>query len=536
MAGWRFALAAALVMAGISGLSCLARAATPAAASRPVRIIYLAGSSAYLDAGASEGFMTGDTLVVRRLGSEVAMLVVSDVSSHRAACDTLLTRTALRTGDEVRVIGRAPRPEAAAAEPGAGAASIADSSAAPIAAKAPRARPWLRGRAGARWMSASAEGSVRVDQPMLDLRLDGGSGETVFSGGLDLRGRQILRTSSNGDEARDTEARVYRAQFNWRQPGVPLQFSAGRLTSPSLALVSLFDGGLIQASRGTWKAGVFGGTQPEPAHMGWSKRVTEYGGFVETHQRGFPERRWQAGLGAVSSYEAGQSSRDFVFTQGFYRDAWASGSWLQEADILRPYKRGPNDAGFSLTSTFLSAQAQVTPQFSLQSGYDNRRNVRLWRDRVTPETEFDDRYRQGVWAGGLARFRFGLTVSGDRRWNRGGGDNATVSSGSAELRARRWRGVSLRGRWSRFDSDLTESRLVAGSLGLNPTAASHVEFSAGRRTTALAGGGSDAPVGWWGASTDLSLWRRWFMDASYETARGELEHTTQFYAGISRRL
>jgi len=538
----------ALVLAAAAG----AAPARAAAAPRAMRIVYLTGGSAYVDGGALEGLFAGDTLAVRRRGSEIALLRVSDLSSHRAACDTLLTRTALAVGDEVRVVGRAAGAAANPADPAAadsastasgsgdgdaGLAGSAELESPPAGeARAPRPRPWLRGRAGARWMSASAEGSVRLRQPMLDLRLDGGSESSPVAVGLDVRGRQTLRTSSAGESHRDAEARVYRAAATWRRPDGVASFTAGRLASPALATVSLFDGGLFETGTGRWKAGAFAGTQPEPVHMGWSGRVSEYGAYVEARPIGAPARRWQAGLGAVTSYDGGSSNRDFLFAQGFYRDRRVSGSWLQEADILRPWKRVAGEPGFSLTSTFLSSQLQLAPAFALQGGYDNRRNVRLWRDRVTPETEFDDRYRQGVWAGGVARLDWGLMLAGDRRWNRGSGEDATVTSGTVDLRARRLRALSLRGRWSEFRSDLSESRLMAGSLGVSPTALSRFEVSLGRRTSALAQSTPDAPVRWWGASADLTFGRRWFLDASFEVARGDQERNSQVYAGLSRRL
>ena len=36
---------------------------------------------------------------------------------------------------------------------------------------------------------------------------------------------------------------------------------------------------------------------------------------------------------------------------------------------------------------------------SLNAGWDSRRNVRLYRDLVSPATDFDDTYRQGYWGG-----------------------------------------------------------------------------------------------------------------------------------------
>ena len=190
---------------GLATSAAPVHAAGPAESSlwRATRIVYLAGGSVYLDAGTADGLAVGDSLVVRRLGSEIALLRVTDVSSHRAACDTLLTRAALQVGDAVRRIG-APHAEGAPPADSSLAALPTDSTrATPRSPDSPvvvarHARSWLRGRAGARFLSASAGSAVSVRQPMLDLTLAGGDDSTSTTAILDVRGRRTVRTSSEG--------------------------------------------------------------------------------------------------------------------------------------------------------------------------------------------------------------------------------------------------------------------------------------------------------------------------------------------------
>ena len=384
-------------------------------------------------------------------------------------------------------------------------------------------------------MSASSGSSVRVSQPMLDLHAESGDETTPWNAALDVRGRRTLRTSG-ALSREDTEARVYRASFGWCDPRSGVVASAGRIASPSLASVSLFDGGLVETGKGRWRAGAFGGTQPDPDRMRWSSRIREAGAFVEARSAAGAARRWQAGAGAVSSWDRTISDRDFLFGQGWYQDRRWSASWLQEADVVRPWKRVPGEAGFSFTSTFVTTQVNVGPRFSVRGGYDGRRNVRLWRDRITPETEFDDRYRQGVWTGGTARLPAGVTLAADRRWSQGGGEDATVSNGSLELRPRVRTAPALRTRWSEYRSDLSSTRLLAGSLGCQPVERAYVEASGGERRTTLIGAAADPPVRWWGATADVTIGQRWFADFSWEASKSSLESTSQLYAGLSRRL
>ena len=541
----RLALRAVLA-AGLLALLAGLFAAGPARAAesslwKAIRVVYVAGGSVYLDAGSADGLAVGDSVVVRRLGSEIALLRVSDVSSRRSACDTLLTRSAIHVGDEARRIGLPHAPGAPAADSSLAALPADSTRAAPrppdaLGVVARPSRPWLRGRAGARWLSASAGPAVKVQQPMLDLSLAGGDDSTSTSAILDVRGRRTVRTSSEGLSNHDSEARVYRASLAWRSDGDRTRFQAGRIASPSLVAVSLFDGALAETGTSRWRAGLFGGTQPDPDRMRWSGEISEFGGYLSAKSRPDSPRRWQTGAGAVSSYDHGRSNRDFLFGQGWYQDGRFTGSWLQEADVVRPWKRLAGEPGFSFTSTFLGGQVRVVPRITLQAGYDGRRSVRLYRDRVTPETEFDDRYRQGTWAGAIARLPSGVTLAGDQRWNRGAGENATVSDASAELRAPSRFAPALRGRWSEYRSDRSRTGLVVASFGAQPLPSAYVEASGGRRRTRLAGSAADPPVTWWGASSDLTLGRRWFADVSWEASKSSLERTTQVYAGLSRRL
>jgi hypothetical protein len=462
------------------------------------------------------------------------LLKVRDLYSQRASCDTLSTSGEIRVGDEAGFAAGG----AAAGVAAAPAESTASLPPAPVAGASPapmRARPWAQGRVGARWLSVRDAASNHFEQPMLDLRLDGGSDDATVAASLDLRGRRTAQVTGSGERS-DVETRVYRAAITWRPAGQRASITAGRIASPSLAPVSLFDGALIESAARRWRAGVFAGTQPDPSGMRISSAIREYGGYVETHQRPLARQRWTLGLGAVSSYDQGQPNRDFLFGQVFWQDPVVSASLLQEADIARGWKRAAGEPGFAPTSTFLTAQARATPWLTLQTGWDNRRSIRLWRDHLTPETEFDDAYRQGVWAGAGLRFPAGIALWGDQRWRTGAGERATTSSGMLELSRPAWRGLALRGRYSDFRDDPIRSRLTSASIGVDPHFGTHVEISGGERRTDDLGLGAGDRVRWWSADGDVSLGRLWYATLSGQRERGEFGTTSQIFAGLSRRL
>jgi hypothetical protein len=187
------------------------------------------------------------------------------------------------------------------------------------------------------------------------------------------------------------------------------------------------------------------------------------------------------------------------------------------------------------TSTFASASAPLTRWFALNGGYDNRRNVRLYRDRLTPETEFDDRYRQGAWLGGSLELWSHLRLDGDGRTN-GGADHARTASGGLEVHRLTRYSVSMNGRFSQFTSDASVSRLVTFRLGGAPVPPLHVQFSGGSRATTDQVSATRETVRWGSADFDLVFARRWFVSASIERDRGGLENLSQGYATLSWRF
>ena len=81
-------------------------------------------------------------------------------------------------------------------------------------------------------------------------------------------------------------------------------------------------------------------------------------------------------------------------------------------DFNGGWKRDAGERAASLTSTALSLQYRIRDDLEFRGSFDNRRNVRLARDRETPESDFDDTYRLGWsldsdWNPG-SRLRIGL--------------------------------------------------------------------------------------------------------------------------------
>lgn len=521
--------------------------ATPAAVAtrapsnglRTSRISYLAGASAYVDAGQMDGLTAGDTIEVVRDGRAIAHLRVTFVSSKRASCDTLWTRAAIALGDAARY--RSDFRRQAAVEDNARRAGVRGDSIrvaavlTPPKGRAATRSSRVRGRLGGRWLSVVSDGGNRYQQPALDLRADardqlGGHADAA----LDIRARRTVRSDDKGTVV-DQFSRVYRASTTLRDANNQRRFTLGRQSSPTLASISLFDGALLEWGDNRHTYGAFAGTQPEPLRFGWSGDLVEGGAFAEWHQKPLAAQRWSMSFGGVTSRRGAQVNRDFGFAQAWWFSKGASASVAQEVDVNSGWKRDLGEPLLSWTSTFATMRVPMTPQLALQTGYDNRRSVRLWRDRETPETDFDDRYRQGAWGGTTLELVQHVRSSAEYRTGSGGDHSDTWSVSGEVYRITRWQ-CNVRTRFSAFTSPGTESQLVSYGAGFDPLSQSHFEFNAGTRQTRDRLTGFEETERWQGMDLDLAVGGRWYVSGGWEQQKGQTGSTRQLQAGVSVRL
>jgi hypothetical protein len=537
------------------------------------KVAYLAGGSVYVDAGRLEGLRVGDSLQVTRAGKPVARLRVAYLSSHRAACDTLGTLAALQVGDVAAFVphaleGGAPAdstsagggataaPDSAAAAGGAPAGAVnpvAPGAAGPtapgVAALAvPRgtARPRpanprasrIHGRIGARFLTVQTGGGGRLTQPALDLRLDGsGLSGGPFDLALDFRGRRVTSRFPGQATLNDDRGLFYRFSLSTHDAAGRYRLTLGRQLSPALAPVNLFDGALAERHGTRWDFGVFSGAQPEPARLGISSAIVQGGGYAAWHQPPGATRRWSLVGGGISSYDHGNSNRDFGFLQAFYLGRITSATLEQELDWNRGWRRDLGQPTLQSTGTFLTTNLRPLSFLSLRGGFDNRRNVRLYRDRTTPENLFDDRYRQGAWAGAALDLFRHLRLTGDGR----------SSSIANTQRQDGWTGgiegyrftplnLTARARISRLSGAGLENSLDSYGVGIDLPAGSHVEVTAGRRVMKDQFLSIAERTQWEGADLDLTLLRQVYLNGSFENDHGGLSATRQAYFGLSWRF
>jgi hypothetical protein len=509
------------------------QSAEPAGTST-ARVTYVTGSTVYVDAGRDDGLAPGDTIEIVRGGEVVLTLKVTEVSNHRATCALPAGSPELVVGDEVRF-----RPSAAAA-----AAPVAAAAAAPTQKKSRSAArsAGFRGRVGLRYLGVRNRitGGTEYSQPGLDLRLDGNQ----ITGGpwslnVDVRTSRISRTGGTEDGTTDDRTRIYRIAASYGGVQSPWRITAGRQFSSDLASVAIFDGIAFSWNKRRWATGGFTGTQPDPLDFSYSSEIREHGAWFKFRNSTPTGKSWFVTTGLVGSYAGSEVNREFLYVQGRYTGRKFFVYGLQEVDFNRDWKKELEGESFSPTSSFVSLRWQALRALSLNAGYDNRRLVRLFRDRETPETEFDDAFRQGAWVGAMVNFARRYRISVDARGNTGGASAQDSQAYSMMFSAggfTRWN-IYAQARGTSFNTDLQEGVLASVSTGA--TFGRYVSL-------AINGGARDdnstideelsTTLAWFGVDLDIALARHWYFFLSVERNDGDFEDFDQIFTSVTYRF
>jgi hypothetical protein len=494
-------------------------------------ITYLTLSSAYVDAGTAEGLADGARLDVRRGDSTIAVLRAHFVATHKAVCEIVLATAPLAVGDSARFTPTGPTHDSIPAV----------ARRATPATGAQRRSGALRGRVGLFYLSVRPlDGSgAMFAQPSGDVRLMGsdlgGSGLGLLA---DVRSRRMVQTRADGlgTDAQD-QTRVYQAALSWQAPGSPVRLAAGRQFAPGIPAVGLVDGLSARLELRDWSGGVFAGTQPEPVNLGFSGTVTQLGAALARHSRSGDPTAWSVTTGVSGSYVHGAANREFLYVQGEYGTPRLSLYAAQEIDYYRPWRRVGGERALSPTSTFATVRVRVAAGFSVTAGVDNRRNVRLYRDVVNPETVFDDAFRRGVWAGLSTRLGPHVQASLDARTNRGGTtgpvDSYTLVVGATPSSPM---GVTLRSRSTRYTTTGRAGWLQSLAVGLEPWGRSDLELSGGWRLERDRTPGTTTSLRWLSADADVDLARAWYVMLSAYREWGGVGAYALVSGGLSYRF
>ena len=511
-------------------------------------ITFTSGAEIYVGAGRQDGLVEGAEVYVIRRDSVVSTLRVKFLSSRQASCEILRGATDVAVGDMVRYY-----PQLSSA----GTATIA------TRRRGPRklSGPGIHGRFGTRYLRATTKTDTAgtelshsgFNQPSFDVRINGlAIGGTDLGLAVDLRTRRTVTSSTGQSNRVDGHTRVYQASMFWGGPGAGFRTVVGRQYLSAVTSVSMFDGALLELNGSHLTFGAFGGVEPDPADLGFSKEIQDFGGYFQLHNKPASASVWSFSVGAVGSYtEGGHHNREFAFSQASFSNSYFSFYGLQEVDYYPESFRALGTSAIGWSSQYAQGSIRPARWLSFNGSYDRRQNVRLYRDAISPETQFDDAYRAG-YGGGIQLTGRRVRLGGDWRHSTGGtagGSNSYTGTFGLDRFTPLRLGFSARATLYQNQNDSTlanpgarrtTGKLFSGRLGFDPVSLIHVDLNAGLRREDNPNNTTMQKSTWYGADLDLILARAWFVSFSglrqQDPGNPGTSTTTQLYSSITWRF
>ncbi|MBU1699678.1 MAG: hypothetical protein KJ970_06950 [Candidatus Eisenbacteria bacterium] len=530
-------LSVANLLGALLLMGLIALIATPAFADTeappPAHVIYVTEHAVYLDVGTAMGFKVGDRFEVVRNDQAIARLEAAHLSSRKTACTLSEYTDRPAMGDLASPLGSDlswDTPLEALTDEADGIPS--DLTVQTMSLK----NTEFKGRIGARYWAVDDRTGRGLDyqQPSLTLRLEAGDiAGRSWDFYTDIRAKRTYRTLPDGSSPSSSRNRVYRLETIWDPEGSPWRISAGRQVSPDFAAVSLFDGIHVERRKEALSFGGFMGTQPDPADQGYSTDTFELGGFAKLETTHGGVRRSMTG-GLIGSYTKGELNREYLFLRGRFNNPKLNGYISQEIDFNRGWKADAGETGLTFTSTYAYLRYQLYKTFSLTGGFDNRRRVRLYRDRVTPETDFNDEFRQGAWIGVTKKLGRATRLSANAR-SRSGGIRSMTFYGWTEFPS--FNRLRLRVRSSGYENNYSEGWFHSVSVGGTIAKVLRWEGTHGIRREKRSGTGGDARnLHWTALDLDLTPARHWYLSLSGEVTKGDGDHHRTITTSTSFRF
>lgn len=530
----------------LTGVLLIALAAAPTTVAQGTgSVTYLTAEGFYLDVGTAAGLSVGDTVTVVREGQTVAKGQVLFVAETSASC--ALLEGEVREGDRARFLvpeGTALPERIEADPPQADEAQVPAVTRRTLDRSAP-ARPIneLDGRIALQLRSqVDDESGHDVMEPGISARLRlrnlFGSAHTLS---VRARSRRTVRDREVGSDLRDAwNNRVYEVALEYDDSDSPLGYRVGRITANRVRGIGSFDGACADYRvKEDWSVGTFAGLSPDPTTSRVNPDDVKAGAFVN-HQRGdWAGQRVDATLALAGSYHQGEIDEEFLYQQVRY--SWGRSLSLYESAELALNRGWRGDEGAStleLDNILLSARWQPIDMLSLDGGYDNRRILRTWETRDTPDSLFDGSVREGWRLGAAARLTrdLRLSVQGNLRSVEGEADNTLTGHARISHRDMWSSGVAVDVRVAYYDSPYSTG--VQPSLALARYVARRVRVSVegGLRRYDYTGSDDSRTDAWIRPALSSSIGQRLYGQAYVEFTRGDMENTTRGFVELGYRF
>lgn len=508
-------------------------------------ISYLTADGFFIGSGSSSGLAAGDTVRVLRNDELVAQGRVLFTADASASCELIEgDLDKLRVGDIVHFtvpqrmldpVDESPVYSATPATPA--------TSASPARTVAERKPMSLRGRIGLQLRYTGTDDDNRdLAEPGLTARL---RMDDLFGTALrfELRGRS--RYQMRDSEAETTypdpwNNRIYEASLQMDDPASALGYRVGRVYARAVSGIGVFDGAYVDYDvADSWTVGAFGGLRPDPSTSRVNSDEVKTGVFVQ-HTRGdWSSQRIDASLAFAGSYHQGEIDEEFLYQQVRY-SLGRTLSIYESAELAvnRGWREEAAGSSLELDNILFNVRYSPLDVVSFDVGYDNRRILRTWETKDTPDSLFDDAVREGWRLGSTVRITRDLrfTVQGNLRTRSDGGDDTYTGHAYLNHRDLFGSGVSMNARLAYYNNPYSTGYQPSIGLAMYPHRRARVHLDAGTRVYEYDSLSTSYTDFWIRPGASVTFGQRWYGQVYHEYTSGDLQNSNRSYLELGVRF
>lgn len=360
-------------------------------------IKYLSAENVYIDGGRGDGIQVSDSLLVQHNGENIAVLRVTYIADHSAACQIITQQSDLAPGDTVKPVGiHLPPQESTAIE----SRKRAEPQLRSKSRKSSPDRTRVSGSASVNWYHFTDLSTSRFnfDQPGLRLNM---RVRDIFSKNYNIRfvNRSLysMRSIASRPPEKEWRNRIYEVSFSYDDETATFNYKIGRIISNAFSSVGYIDGVQLQQNVSpSFRYGVFAGTQPEWQYSTFQTSLQKYGVYLNFSNGDYKLGRYEGTLALAGEYHGVTVSREFLYLQNSYGNNRFNIYQSADIDINRAWRKERAGESVSLTNLYVYSNYKVTPDFSLGASYDNRKNYYTYEIRSLADSLFDDAMRYGL--------------------------------------------------------------------------------------------------------------------------------------------
>ncbi|MDZ7266833.1 MAG: hypothetical protein ONB48_06385 [candidate division KSB1 bacterium] len=517
-------------------------------ARREFRVRHVTLDAVYFNGGSVLGVRAGDKVWVMRNGERLLPLEVKYVSEHSASC--LLETGAAGSLPQVKIddpiLWVIPLDEYLKRVPPATEPKSKPAAAAP--ARRPVVSPPKRYAGGRRPSNNEVTGHFSLqsygqrDQGPQSFDFQESSAylrlQVERLGGLPVRllarTRSVRRSQQPGTGVWQTQPvahRVYEVALEWEAATSPVEFAVGRMLRHDLRGVGYLDGMALSYRLGPrWKAGLFGGFDPDLSGSGMRAAGRKIGGALQMKTPVRQAGELTLAVTGVGQYRGGEISREFLAAQTELN--WPGRFYLMqyaELDLNRAWRTASGGA-LALSNAYFNLTCYPQEKISLGLSYDARRLIRTWETRTLADSLFDASLRQG-WRGQVSYQPTALyRIAIDGGWQGQGNAPAVYSAGIMASAAELWRsGFSVNARFSYFGNALARGYYPGLEISRRLLAILSVSLGGGVYAYRMTNPAATQNNPWERLRLDAHLNRAFFLSATVERFHGD---TMRFVRGF----